>query len=88
MMSSSSAILIESREGAAMGSSVTAPRRSTRATYTPLNFTDIQAANVLSEAERRDLAAAVRLSLANSWSIAEKENDEDGEESESSSDDY
>ena len=66
-------------------------RRSTRSSHPPITLADEQAASVLSTLEQRDVAAALRFSLASSWEsddddgdgVAEsKEEDEDEEEEE------
>jgi hypothetical protein len=50
-------------------------RRSTRASQPPLSLAEEQAASALSQMEQRDVAAALRLSLSDSW-----ESDEDDDE--------
>jgi hypothetical protein len=50
------------------------PRSSTRARQQPLTLAEEQAASALSQLEQRDVAAALRLSLHDSW---ESEDDED-----------
>ena len=55
-------------------------RRSARASQQPLSLAEEQAAHVLSAMEQRDIAAALRLSLHDSW-------DSDEEKSGAESDD-
>jgi hypothetical protein len=50
-----------------MAAAASSARRSTRASQQPLSLAEEQAAGVLSTLEQRDVAAALRLSLAGSW---------------------
>lgn len=58
-------------------------RRSTRASQQPLSLAEEQAADVLSAMEQRDIAAALRLSLHDSWDSDEErsgaESDDDAD---------
>jgi hypothetical protein len=71
-----------------MESDAPPPRRSTRASHPSVSLADEQAAEVLSQLEQRDVAAALRSSLASSWecdeedddAVAEEEADEEAEE--------
>jgi hypothetical protein len=56
-----------------MAAAASSARRSTRASLQPLSLAEEQAADVLSQLEQRDVAAALRLSLASSW-----ESDDEG----------
>jgi len=58
-----------------MASSASSTRHSTRASHQPLSLAEEQANEVLSALELRDVAAALRLSLHNSW----EDDDEEGE---------
>jgi hypothetical protein len=55
-----------------MADSASAARRSTRASQQPLSLAEEQAASALSQLERRDVAAALRLSLHDSWDSDEE----------------
>jgi Transposase IS4 len=65
-------------------------RHSTRSSYAPLTLAEEQAASVLSRLEQRDVAAAMRCSLASSWeadedddaAVAESDDEEEEEEKE------
>jgi len=71
-----------------MADSASAARRSTRASQQPLSLADEQAASALSLLEQRDVAAALRLSLHDSWdSDEEKSGSESDAEAEGSSSD-
>ena len=50
-----------------MADSASAARRSTRTSQQPLSLAEEQAASALSLLEQRDIAAALRLSLHDSW---------------------
>src|ERR1700722_10158759 len=50
-----------------MAAAASSARRSTRASQQPLSLAEEQAAEALSTLEQRDVAAALRLSLADSW---------------------
>ena len=58
-----------------MASSPVSARRSTRTSQQPLSLAEEQANEALSTLELRDVAAALRLSLHNSWE--EEEEDEE-----------
>lgn len=58
-----------------MASSSASARRSTRASQQPLSLAEEQAAAVLSRLEQRDVAAALRSSLASSWESEDEEGD-------------
>lgn len=58
-----------------MAASAASTRHSTRASQQPLTLAEEQAASVLSRMEQRDVAAALRSSLASSWD-SEDEDDE------------
>jgi len=71
-----------------MADSASAARRSTRTSQQPLSLAEEQAASTLSLLEQRDIAAALRLSLHDSWdSDEEKSGAGSGAEAESSSSD-
>ena len=71
-----------------MADSASAARRSTRASQQPLSLAEEQAASALSLLEQRDIAAALRLSLHDSWdSDEEKSGAGSDAEAESSSSD-
>jgi len=71
-----------------MADSASAARRSTRTSQQPLSLAEEQAASALSLLEQRDVAAALRLSLHDSWDSDEEKSDvADEEEAESSSSD-
>lgn len=55
-----------------MADSASAARRSTRASQQPLSLAEEQAASALSLLEQRDIAAALRLSLHDSWDSDEE----------------
>jgi hypothetical protein len=55
-----------------MAASASSARRSTRASQQPLSLAEEQAADVLSQLEQRDVAAALRLSLHDSWNSDEE----------------
>jgi hypothetical protein len=65
-------------------------RRSTRASHQPLSLAEEQAAEVLSHLEERDVAVALRSSLASSWesddeeaeAVAEADEEEEAEQEE------
>ena len=54
-------------QSASSSSSSSSQRLSTRERHQPLTLADEQASSALSQLERRDLAAALRLSLMSSW---------------------
>lgn len=58
-----------------MDSDAAAPRRSARASHPPFSLAEEQAAEALSALEQRDVAAALRHSLAASW----ESDDDDGD---------
>jgi hypothetical protein len=58
-----------------MAASASSARRSTRASQQPLSLAEEQAAEVLSQLEQRDVAAALRRSLAASWESDEEDDD-------------
>jgi hypothetical protein len=62
-----------------MADSASAARRSTRASQQPLSLAEEQAASALSLLEQRDVAAALRLSLHDSWNSDEEKSDAAGE---------
>jgi Transposase IS4 len=64
-----------------MAAAATPARRSARATRPPLTLAEEQALSALSHEEQRDVAAALRLSLASSW-----ESDDDDSEAGGDSD--
>jgi hypothetical protein len=68
-----------------MDAAASAPRRSTRASQQPLSLAEEQAADVLSRLEERDVAAALRSSLASSWDSDEEQSDADAVEDAASS---
>lgn len=71
-----------------MADSASAARRSTRTSQQPLSLAEEQAASALSLLEQRDIAAALRLSLHDSWdSDEEKSGAGSDAEAESSSSD-
>jgi hypothetical protein len=71
-----------------MEAAASSARRSARASQQPLSLAEEQAASALSLLEQRDVAAALRLSLHDSWdSDEEKSGAADEEEAESSSSD-
>jgi len=55
-----------------MAAAASSARRSTRASQPPLSFAEEQAASTLSQLEQRDIAAALRLSLHDSWDSDEE----------------
>ncbi len=55
-----------------MADSASAALRSTRASHQPLSLAEEQAAVTLSALEQRDIAAALRLSLQDSWDSDEE----------------
>jgi hypothetical protein len=55
-----------------MAEPASAARRSTRASQQPLSLAEEQAASALSQLEQRDVAAALRLSLHDSWDSDEE----------------
>lgn len=59
-----------------MTSSASSARHSTRESLPPLTLAEEQAASVLSSLEQRDVAAALRLSLANSWEAGDEDEEE------------
>jgi len=71
-----------------MADSASAARRSTRTSQQPLLLAEEQAASALSLLEQRDIAAALRLSLHDSWDSDEEKSGagSDAEEESSSSD--
>ncbi len=58
-----------------MSAAADQPRRSARSSYSPLTLAEEQAASALFSLERRDVAAALRFSLANSWESDEDDDD-------------
>lgn len=71
-----------------MAAAASSARRSTRASQQPLSLAEEQAASALSLLEQRDVAAALRLSLQDSWdSDEEKSGAAGGAEAASSSSD-
>ena len=56
-----------------MAASSSSARRSTRTSQQPLSLAEEQANEALSTLELRDVAAALRLSLHNSWEDDEEE---------------
>src|SRR4051812_44202052 len=56
-----------------MAAAASPARRSARASQPPLTFAEEQAASALSQLEQRDAAAALRLSLQDSWDSDEEE---------------
>src|SRR3954470_18923050 len=68
-----------------MAEPASAARRSTRTSQQPLSLAEEQAASALSLLEQRDIAAALRLSLHDSWDSDEEKSgagsDFDGESS-------
>jgi hypothetical protein len=56
-----------------MAAAAAPARRSARASQPPLTFAEEQAASALSQLEQRDTAAALRLSLHDSWDSDEEE---------------
>ena len=58
-----------------MDASASAARRSTRAAHQPLTLAEEQAAAALSQLEQRDVAAALRLSLQDSWESDDEQSD-------------
>src|SRR4051794_11706398 len=71
-----------------MADSASPARRSARASQQPLSLAEEQAASALSLLEQRDVAAALRLSLQDSWdSDEEKSGAERDDEAASSSSD-
>jgi hypothetical protein len=58
-----------------MADSASPARRSTRASQQPLSLAEEQAASALSLLEQRDIAAALRLSLHDSWDSDEEQSD-------------
>lgn len=55
-----------------MAAAASSARRSTRASQPPLSLAEEQAASTLSQLEQRDIAAALRLSLHDSWDSEEE----------------
>ena len=55
-----------------MAAAASSARRSSRASQPPLSLADEQAASTLSQLEQRDIAAALRLSLNDSWDSDEE----------------
>ncbi len=55
-----------------MAAATSPARRSTRASLQPLSLAEEQAASALSQLEQRDVAAALRLSLQDSWDSDEE----------------
>ena len=71
-----------------MAAASSSARRSTRTSQQPLSLAEEQAASALSLLEQRDIAAALRLSLNDSWdSDEEKSSAGSDDEAESSSSD-
>ncbi len=58
-----------------MTSAASSARRSTRASHQPLSLAEEQANEALSALELRDVAAALRLSLRNSWEDEDEKSD-------------
>mgnify|MGYP001551665340 CR=1 FL=1 len=58
-----------------MTAAATPTRHSTRASQPPVTLAEEQAASALSQLEQRDVAAALRLSLQDSWD-SDEESDE------------
>jgi hypothetical protein len=71
-----SALSLASRFCRSMETSATSTRHSARTRQQPLSLADEQAADVLSRLERRDVAAALRSSLAASWESDEENSDD------------
>ena len=61
-----------------MALAASSARRSARPSLPPLSLADEQAASVLSQLEQRDVAAALRLSLQDSWDSDEEKSEADG----------
>jgi hypothetical protein len=63
-----------------MAAAPSSARRSTRASLQPLSLAEEQAADVLSAMEQRDIAAALRLSLHDSWDSDEEKSGADSDD--------